>query len=211
MQQPLATDDALFRDKDNSHLHAVFEHDFVTDGLDQNRFALIYGALGKQFKETPKGLMASRKADRGYKNTTIAPYLQVYGDFDITVAYSEFKSEPAPTGSGRLLLVAMFEGENTEEVLIQRGHFVNKDGIQNQTLQAVVVENKRGGQSRQHFGTRSHEEVAGRLRLSRRGNMIYYLSAEGESPNFRILASREFSTSAIRSQGIRIINMTHQK
>ena len=207
-QQRLAIDETRMLD-DADHLTQVFEHDFAKDGLPQDGFAVIRGALEENIKTTSDGLLAIRPGANGYRNATIAPTVRLEGDFDVTVRYSDFFTNPTKGGNSSLMLIAMLE-PNSDEFFVSRRHIYYPTGVQRQMLQCAVVERRSEGERRDYFVTETIEEKSGRLRLARRGNQIYFLSAEGDSPNFRLRGKREFSTAPVMPNGIRILAQTHQ-
>lgn len=209
--QDLASEHAEFLDQNTDHLKAVFEYDFVRLGLDEDRINIIKGNAEENLKVTPEGLLATRPCIGGYQNTTLAPNLQVNGDFDITVTYHDFQAAPTAGGSSSLMLVAMLDNATADECFVTRRHMFDATGIQQHIVQCVTVRKTPEGEKRDYFITKAMEERSGRLRLARRGSKVYYLSAEADSPNFRLWGSRDFSAAPIPMQGIRLINQMHQK
>ncbi|APZ92953.1 DUF1583 domain-containing protein [Fuerstiella marisgermanici] len=207
--QDLATDEALFLDRDVEHMQAVFQHDFTTDGAVNDRFRLIRGAPGEHVKDTSSGTLALRPGTKGYVNTTIAPSLQAYGDFDITVSYEDFKYSTTENGSSSLLLIARLDNATSDEFFVTRRHMHEPNG-ERDMLQCVVVQQAPEGERRDYFVTESIEERGGRLRLARRGDRIYYLTAERDSPNFRLRGSRLVTTKPIKADGIRLVAQMHR-
>ena len=209
--QELAIDHAEFLDEDTEHLKAVFDYDFVKDGMDEDRISAVKGSVEEHFKVTPEGLLALRPGPGGYQNTTIAPNIEAQGDFDITVEYDDFRTSPSAGGSSSLMLIAALENATSDECFITRRHMYDPGGTQRQVVQCATVRKTPEGEKRDYFVTKVMEERSGRLRLARRGGKVYYLSAEGHSPNFRLWGSRDFPTDPISVQGIRLVNQMHQK
>ena len=209
--QELATEHAEFLDQNIEHLKASFEYDFVRQGMDEGRFSVVKGNAKENFKVTPEGLVATRPSTGGYQHTTIAPNLQISGDFDVTVAYDNFQTAPTAGGSSSLILVALHDNATADECYVTRRHMVDAASNQQHIAQCVTVRKTPEGEKREHFVTKVMEERSGRLRLARRGNKVYYLSAEGDSPNFRLWGSRDFSTDPIAMRGIRLILQMHQQ
>ncbi|MDA1231827.1 MAG: DUF1583 domain-containing protein [Planctomycetota bacterium] len=209
--QELATDEADFLDQNAEHMTAVFRHNFTAAGFDQDRFSVIHGSPDEDLKATPDGLLALRLGNGGYRNTTIAPNLQVDGDFDITVAYDNYESIPTAGGSSSLMLIATLDNASSDEFCITRRQIQDTAESARQIVQCVTVQKRAEGEGRDYFITMPAEERSGRLRLSRRGNQIYYLSAEGDSPNFQLKGSRQISRDSIRAEGIRLVNQTYKE
>ena len=209
--QELATEHAEFLDQNIAHLKASFEYDFVRQGLDEDRFSVVKGNAKENFKVTPEGLVAIRPSTGGYQHATVAPNLQVSGDFDVTVAYDNFQTAPMAGGSSSLILVALHDNATADECSVTRRHMIDAARNQQHIAQCVTVRKTPEGEKREHFVTKVMEERSGRLRLARRGSKVYYLSAEGDSPNFRLWGSRDFSTDPIAMGGIRLILQMHQQ
>lgn len=209
--QELAIDHAEFLDEKTDHLKAVFEYDFVKDGMDLNRISAFRGNVEEHFRVTPEGLLAIRPGPGGYQNTTIAPNIEATGDFDITVEYDDFRTSPSVGGSSSLMLVAAVENVTSDECFITRRHMYDANGTQRQVVQCAIVQKTPDGEKRDYFITKPMEERSGRLRLARRGSKVYFLSAEGRSPSFRVWGSRDFPTDPVSMQGIRLVNQMHQK
>lgn len=206
--QFLATHDADVLDNDVKHMSASFEYDFARDGMDSERIEIIRRSAEEHFSVTPDGLLSVRSGTGGWRLATMAPKVSISGDFDIIVEYDQFDPE-VQSGAANLMLVAKFDQKFNTEALLQR-RFVGGGPRNEQLLQCATVEGAVGGEKRDYFFSRTHEERSGRLRLSRRGKVIHYLAAEGKSPNFRLLASREFTDAPLIPQGVRIINQIYK-
>ncbi len=207
--QQLAVEEAEFLDQNIDHLTASFTHNFARDGFQEERFAIVHGSR-KELQETPDGLHALRSGASGYLNTTIAPSLQLHGDFDVTLAYDQYESSPSVKGSSSLMLITMLENPTSDEFFITRRHMFYAAENEQQLVQCATVQKSLDGEKRDYFVTKDMEERAGRLRLARRGKMVYFLSAEGDSPNFRIWGSRELSDAPTQMNGIRLVNQIHE-
>ena len=208
--QELSVDVAEFLDQKSEHLTAVFEHDFVKDGMNEDRMTTVEGSAQDNLQIIPEGVLALRPGMDGYRNITIAPNLQVQGDFDITAAYADFQSSPTAGGSSSLRLSAHLDNAASDEFFVTRRHMIDDRGNEQQLVQCVTVTKPPEGEKHDYFLTRVMEERSGRLRIARRGKTVYYLSAEGDSPNFRLWASRDFSSDPIAMHGIRLVNQMHQ-
>ena len=176
--QELSIEVAEFLDQKSEHLTAVFEHDFVRDGMNEDRITPVHGGGPETLRITPEGLVALRPGSDGYRNTTIAPNLQVQGDFDITVAYDNFESAPTTKGSSSLMLVALLDNPTADEFFVTRRHMFYAEGNEQQIVQCATVQKPPEGEKRDYFVTKVMEDRSGRLRLSRRGTVVYDLTKE---------------------------------
>ncbi len=209
-QQSLAILETEFLDVDNKHIAASYQHDFATKGLPEEDVTLIQGTLEKNFVITDQGVVSTIVGPGGYKNATLAPRLSVEGDFDITAEYENFASQPSLKGSSSLMLVAFLQNKANEEYYITRRHMLPSADILQHIVQCVVVSNAGNNAKREFFATKNVEDQSGRLRLSRRGSKMYYLSSEGDSPNFRLMGSHECAKDPVQMDGIRLVNQIHE-
>ena len=204
-EQELAGEGWDLLDESMQELPAVFRHDFTTDGLPPKRFGLNVGSM-THLNERPDGLHVARPGGEGYKDTAIAPRLTVRGDFDIIAAFDQFEGYPSRGGSSGAILQATLDNEDATECLIYRRHLRHR-AVPEPVVQAQYVTREVGGARRSHFPTQVVEATAGRLRLARRGETVYFLFAENDSPHFRLFGKSQASTDDIRQ--LRLWTQTH--
>jgi hypothetical protein len=209
-QQSLAILDTEFLDSNNEHLAASYQHDFAADGLSEEGMTFIHGALDKNFVVTDQGAVSTIVGTGGYRNATVAPRFSVEGDFDITAEYSDFAGQPSLKGSSSLMLVAFLQNKASEEYYITRRHMIPSPGSLQHIVQCVVVSNVGENSKREYFATKNVEEQSGRLRLARRGTKMYYLTSEGDSPNFRLMGTHDCPKDPVQMDGIRLVNQIHE-
>ncbi|MFO1000864.1 MAG: DUF1583 domain-containing protein [Planctomycetaceae bacterium] len=209
-EQSLAIRETEFLDTNVDHLAVSYRHDFATDALPEEGIAFIQGTLDKNFKVTDLGVVSSIVGPGGYKNATLAPRISVEGDFDITAEYLNFVSRPSLKGSGSLLLVAFLQNQASEEYYVTRRQMLNTPENPQHIVQCVVVSNAGDTSKREYFATKNVEEHSGRLRLSRRGTKMYYLTSEGDSPNFRLMGVHDCAKDPVQMDGIRLVNQIHE-
>jgi len=152
-----------------------------------------------------------RSGPEGYRNAKIALRLEVHGDFDMIATYDQFESAPPTGGSSTIFLIANAANQVKDHFFVTRRHIHDANGKQDHILQCGIVRQRPEGEQREHFVSKPMEERSGRLRLSRRGNLAYYLSAENDSPNFRLWATREFSTDPIAADGVVLLSQIHEQ
>lgn len=203
--QELAIDTVGFLDRGLEKLSAVFEHDFVSDGLPMELFTIIRGDPKAHIRRVDEGVLTTRPGTGGYRNATIAPALSVHGDFDIIASYKEFETNPVEGGNGTAQLIAMLNNPTSDELIVSRKHIHNTNGTHQDISQCFTVKRPVDGERRDYFGGEPMEETSGRLRLSRRGNTAYFLTAEGDSPHFQLRGQREVATDDIQNQGLRLM------
>jgi hypothetical protein len=209
--QELATVDADFLAMDDAHLSESFQHDFREKGFPLNRFTLIRGNAGEHVKPIPEGLLATRSGTGGYLNATVAPALRIEGDFDITAEYEQFEAGGAINGAVTIGLIAELDNASTDEYSILRRHSPKSPETIDQIAQCLVVKHFPEGERRSYFSTQPMEEQSGRLRLIRRGNRVYYLTAEGDSSHFQLRGEQPITSDAVGVDGLRLFGQIHQK
>jgi len=203
--QELATPEAEFLDDDLDRLAAHFEHDFVRDGLPLDRFTVMRGDPGTQLQRTPAGLLATRDGTGGYQNATVAPALEVGGDFDITAEFSQLDGEVGAEGKIMLALIAILDNATQDEFIVTRRYHGKSEKQIDHVVQCIAVERLPEGARRDYLLTEPMEEKAGRFRLARRGDQLFYLTAENDSPHFQLRSQRKVSTDPIAMDGLRLL------
>lgn len=211
VDQELAIDDTSFLDSGSENLSAVFEHDFAKDGLPREQFVIQRGDPKAHVRHVEEGVLTTRLGTGGYQNTTIAPALSAHGDFDIIVSYRKFHSTAVKGGNATALLLTILDNPTADELIVSRKHIHHANGTQEHASQCFTVSRPPDGERRYYFGGVAMEESSGRLRLSRRGNQAYFLTAEGDSPHFQLRGKREVATDDIRNQGLRLLTQIYQK
>lgn len=210
--QELALPDGEFLDDDLDRLTANFEHDFARDGLPLSRFNVVRGNIGTQIMPTSRGLLATREGTGGYQNATVAPALRISGDFDVTVEYDDFQSTTAAVdGKTSLTLLAILDNDTDDEFYMSRRHYSKSADNAEQLLQCVTVNRLPEGVRRDFFVKEIGEETSGRFRIARRGDRVYFLTAEGDSPHFRLRGQRAITDDDVDDGGLRLFAQIYNK
>jgi hypothetical protein len=204
-EQELAGEGMDFLDESLEELAAVFHHDFGKEGLAPERFGLNGGEL-THFDAQPEGLRVTRPGGEGYNDSAIAPHLTIQGDFDIIAAFDHFVPEPSAGGSSGIYMQVIFDSDKSNECLMSRRHLRNKF-VPQPVVQGQYVAREVGGNRRSQFTVHRVEAAAGRLRLSRRGETVYYLFAENDSPHFRLYGTQTAVKGDVRL--LRLLTQTH--
>lgn len=184
-------------------LPEVFEHEFGLGDFASHKFVVTAGTPGVHLIETKNGIAAMREGGTSYRSSMFSPRLSIQGDFDITTTYDQFESEPVAGGNSTLMLIANVEGGS--QTFVQRVHTQNIRKVHQHIAQSCVVEKRREGERRDYFATVTTEARSGRIRLARRGSRVYYLCSEGDSPNYQLLGSREFTKDPLRADGLTLL------
>lgn len=210
-EQELIIDDTSFLDRGLENLSAVFEHDFAKDGLPREQFVIQRGDPKAHVRHVEEGVLTTRPGTGGYRNATIAPALAAHGDFDIIASYRDFRSTAVKGGNGTALLLLFLDNPTSDELIVSRKHIHHASGVQEHASQCFTVNRPPDGERRYYFGGAPMEESSGRLRIARRGNIAYFLTAEGDSPYFQLRGQREVSAADIQSQGLRLMTQIYLK
>jgi|GEM_PF-860831 tetratricopeptide (TPR) repeat protein len=205
-EQELAGIGAEILNARSKELTAVFDHDFSLDGLPRNLFMVTPTNMPHTLEVKPDGVHITQGGGNGYMNFTVSPMLRITGDFDITVAFEGFVGTPEPGGKCSVLLQALFDNEAGNQSLVFHRHALPQNGGEREeTFSGSKVEVDDRGTQRSYFGTTPSEAPAGRLRLSRRGSVVYYLFSENESQTFHLLHAESLTDAPIMADGLRII------
>ena len=131
------------------------------------------------------------------------------GDFDITAQFAQFGTELAENGSNLLMLLVFFDNDSSDEAALVKRRNVMANG-ERRGLHCNRVTVKNGAARRDYFASRADESTAGRLRLARRGDQMYYLYAENDSEHFQLIGQTSVPTENIQADGIRLITQVHR-
>lgn len=204
-EQELAEPDADFLTKATDHLTATFEHDFAKDRLPLDRFTLVRGDIGTHFEFTADGLLTSRKATGHYQDSTIAPTCEVDGDFDIVAEYAAHEAETFSGGKTLVGLRVVLDSDDENESILARRQYSHSASRIDQIVHCVAVDQRDAGTRRNFLVIEPMEESSGRLRLSRRGDQLYYLTAESDSPHYRLRSQRTIAKAPVALNGLRLM------
>lgn len=184
-------------------LTAAFSHDFVRDGLTS---PLIQVAPIQQanHQRQPTGLAANCQSTGPWEATELSAGVELHGDFDVEVAFEGMKR----TGSGWAGIMLNVEFANATEHLSRA--MLGQDPVaMGPMLQASLSELRNGERKYDHFDIVDCDSVAGRLRIARRGDLVHYLFAEGDSPTFRAFGDRKVSTAPTKAGGVKLVLNCH--
>jgi hypothetical protein len=208
-EQELVNQESLVLEDQLVDLPAVFTHDFAKQGFPTEKFTAVQGNLNENFQPMSDGLHVTGIGNSGYRDIMFTPRLTIRGDFDIIATYEQLLTEAVPEGSASLYLQTLL-GEGTECIVMRR-QSRPKVGPDLQFHQTAVVRYEGANVQRKYSRSVSSETLAGRLRLARRGKMVYFLMAEGDSPNYSLLNREEVSDADVLENGLRIMTQTHRE
>ena len=204
-QQELSGDVVEFLDRPLADLPATFEHDFAASGMPNDQFSVVNGDVPHHVRAETDGLHLQRQGADGFRNVIVAPRLSVGGDFDVTITYEQLITQASTSGSAALILMAMFDDPASQESMLYRRQNRSDTGFEEQFLQTAVVRYEEGVAQRHYSAAVPFEANAGKLRLVRRGDVVYMLAAEEDSSLFRLLRTQQITSDDVALDGIRVM------
>ncbi|HSG71992.1 MAG TPA: DUF1583 domain-containing protein, partial [Planctomycetaceae bacterium] len=156
-------------------------------------------------KQLERGVYVARAADAGVH--ALRTCFQIAGDFDIVLAYEDLEINLPVflerTGIGLATWLHNLQ-EDKCEVYRRNGR---SSGDQRAEFEHFIVQPN----GKFHYnGGRHIGEAAtwGKLRLARRGDTIYALVAEFDSPDYRLITQRTVSADDVIPQGVKLFTQS---
>ncbi|MCA8999158.1 MAG: DUF1583 domain-containing protein [Planctomycetaceae bacterium] len=196
---------------DTRTLKESFTHDFAKEPAWWHRFSMLHREPKTELAIREQGLTVTRPGLGGFCNTVLAPLVEITGDFDITAEYDGFSAELPPGDVGTAKLMLVMGNTTDEEFSIARRHIHHKSGEQEQIGQSARFRVLQDRPQREYFLTVPMEERTGKLRLSRRGETLYYLTSEQDSPHFQVRGERPISREKIPVQGLQLVSQIYDQ
>lgn len=197
--QQLASIEPALLEENSQSLTSEFSHVFDETTFTSRRFNVISGDAVNHFQATAEGVVVNRPAETGYRNASISPNIEVGGDFDVTISFDQLEIESLPNNSGTVQVEVSSDNEQKDVGSLQR----RRDLVGDPMVQCLHMQTIAGTERRHYFDRRLVEATAGRLRLSRRGDRLFYCLAENDSDQFRQIGQSKFSIADIQTHGIR--------
>ncbi|MCG8648934.1 MAG: DUF1583 domain-containing protein, partial [Pirellulales bacterium] len=176
-------------DETSAQLTEVFQHRFDEHSILTRKFTVVDGDPVSNVQATSSGIVVSRDGTDGYHSALLAPGLRVGGDFDVTATFDQFECRSKAGNIGSVRISVQAANATEDLALIQR----QRDRSGGQMVQCLLKQRIKKSDRRHYFAMQPLEAEAGRMRLSRRGGKIYYLVAENDSQQFRLLGEEEFT------------------
>lgn len=209
-QLPVAADQELRDsridklDAEREQLSDQAEYSFQNREYNANQF-IRYNSSG-QGKVTPSetGLKMHQPGSKPFNNNWISPRIRVSGDFDIETQFEQLALEVSEHGGTSVYLTVVTTDGDKTHAHVNRGAWRNPNERLKTDVQAEFNLMKPTGVDIQFEGRHPEESTSGRLRIARRGKMMYFLFAEGNSPQYRIIYEREVNDLPLMVSGIRL-------
>lgn len=198
-QQTLVAPEFIEELLDQSDLPDRLFHRFDDTSLNGTGFAVVEGDPVRDVRPTKNGLEVIRKGRTGYQSAMISRPMTIQGDFDVTVQFDQLERFTQKGKIASVRLWAQASSDLQDTALIQMVH----DREADRTVQCLKKQTIEGKDRRHYFGAQPMEATSGRLRLSRRKEVMYYLVAENDSDQFRIIGKQDFSSADLNGSAVR--------
>ena len=195
--QELAGEMADSLDERIPELTSVFEHDFTSDGLPEKYFRQYGEDSEKCISPQGDGVQVIREGAGIWSRVSFGPRFRARGDFDITASFERLETRNPSTCNVQLLAIL----ESQHHCRTTRGH--HKNG--HRSINGQLMTAQPDGGRRTRASQQTCEADSGRLRLARRGDKIYFLFAEGDSPVFRIIGTQTATADDVAATGVRLV------
>ncbi|MEM6980117.1 MAG: DUF1583 domain-containing protein, partial [Planctomycetota bacterium] len=173
-------------------------HSFDRTSLIDGQFAVVEGDPINDVDATDDGLQVTRIGRSGYQAAMIGRSMQVSGDFDVTIGFDQLQRETAKGKIASVRLIIQASNDRQDSALIQ----LIDDREGERMVQCMIRQIIEGKERRHYFGSQPMEADAARLRLSRRDGQVYYLVAEHDSDQFRIIGKQDFSNADLKDASV---------
>lgn len=176
-------------------LPKAFSHDFASDGLPAALFsgpAEFLAAIRKQ----PNGIGTTMHSQKGWTSRAIALQIQLKGDFDVEASFENLKLDG--DGNACLMLCAALDDEKKHQCRMVRMRSEKKKQVTEISV-STIKDDKRIYTT---IGQEPCAATAGRLRVARRGETMYYLIAEDDKLDFRIVGHNKTGAADSLPEGI---------
>jgi hypothetical protein len=206
--QQLADRKVVMLETSFDRLAESFEHDF-RDGLPVRLFTVHGNGWQDHVVSQADGVHVRRPGIDAYCDYTITPKCQLQGDFDVIAGFDSLETVSVPDGLGLVQLrIGIDDARSTESSLFRQTRLDEQNELEH-TLHVMSSERREGEERTYYIPYRqAGEATSGRLRIARRGDRMYYLISEGDSPVFHLLAEEPTAPDATRPFGIRLMTQT---
>jgi hypothetical protein len=170
---------------DRETLPGILQHNF-SDGVPSHLFSFVGVDWEKNTQQLPDGLRVIRPGGE-YVNYAILSPILLSGDFDIIAEFSGLKTEVIDGGEGSVQLSLKLDDERASELHFFRKRYVFEGKKSEEVIQPAIFE-KRGTETQFTFlSAPAEESTSGRMRTVRRGTNLFWLYAERDSTEFRLI------------------------
>ncbi|MEM8670528.1 MAG: DUF1583 domain-containing protein [Planctomycetota bacterium] len=187
-------------DAKSSELSSVFEHSFSDAASTSRYFDFQNVKTNSQVSVNEDGVHMISTSTGGWQQVGVSPKFSIQGDFDVIASFTD--ARPSTEATMARIAVSLGLADDYQRKLICSLAHNDKNGLH--LLGTVNLTYPDGTQ--RYLGARQPEEsVAGRLRISRRGDQVYFLMAQGDSDLWRIVQHETASTADIDIGSIQLL------
>ena len=187
-----------------AELTANVHHDFATDGVPRDRFAVRGQDEGERIAAKPDGLLVTHPGRSGFSISSVQVQLRAHGNFEITATFQNLSVDPGDDGSAGLSLTAILESTDYTHCTVHRGAVIESGNPVRNIIQSEFLRNPQSERIVTWRGTTLEEATSGRLRLSRVGETLYCLFAPNDSPQFRLIHTENVGKESLLVGGVRL-------
>lgn len=171
-------------------------YDFAVDAPNRHVFRYIGGRPDELGTKTEQGLLLTlRDAPSGPSQKGLATKFKVAGDFVITVEYRLEDVKTPLSGYGAGVMLTLFNSAEPH-VRANLSHSKKRSG---ESMLSMAVWTKTGKHVKPEVERFISEHNTGRLRVARKGTVLSFFAADGDTDTFRELGQREFGSEPVRA------------
>jgi hypothetical protein len=163
-------------------------------------------SLKLTIEQQQDGVRVSLDKNKGLQH--LQPRVQVKGDFDIEVQFRDLKIDDVYNKTTGIALVLFFDSNKGDNCgFYRRYQGYTNDGLTNHHRLLFAHKQTDPDGNLVYSGTPVAEEsTSGRIRIARRGRTLSALYAEGDSPFYRIVTTRQISADGDVLAPIRLLS-----
>ena len=170
---------------DREALLSILQHDF-RNGIPSHVFSFVGVDWEKNSQQLSDGFQITRPGGEYVNYSMLSPIL-LSGDFDVIAEFSDLRTDVVNGGEGNVQLCVKLDDERASELYMFRKHYVFEGMKSEEIIQPAIFE-KRGNETQfNFFSAPAEESMSGRMRTVRRGTNLFWLYAELDSSEFRLI------------------------
>ena len=170
---------------DREALLSNLQHDF-RNGIPSHVFTFVGVDWEKNSQQLSDGFQITRPSGEYVNYSMLSPIL-LSGDFDVIAEFSDLRTDVVNGGEGNVQLCVKLDDERASELYMFRKHYVFEGMKSEEIIQPAIFE-KRGNETQfNFFSAPAEESMSGRMRTVRRGTNLFWLYAELDSSEFRLI------------------------
>ena len=170
---------------DREALLSILQHDF-RNGIPSHVFTFVGVDWEKNSQQLSDGFQITRPGGEYVNYSMLSPIL-LSGDFDVIAEFSDLRTDVVNGGEGNVQLCVKLDDERASELYMFRKHYVFEGMKSEEIIQPAIFE-KRGNETQfNFFSAPAEESMSGRMRTVRRGTNLFWLYAELDSSEFRLI------------------------